>query len=55
MYRCIAIHDVPIRVSIQQKEYRFIDLSIYCCVLINELFAAMDKTEIDVLQKIVVR
>ena len=44
IYRCIAIHSVAIHVSIQQSEYRYINISIYRCVLINELFSAMDKT-----------
>ena len=44
IYRCIAIHSVSIHISIQQNEYRFIDISMYCCVLINEFFTAMDKT-----------
>ena len=44
IYWCITIHSVTIHVSIQQNEYRYIDISMYRCVLINELFSAMDKT-----------
>ena len=44
IYRCIAIHSVAIHVLIQQSKYRYINISIYRCVLINELFSAMDKT-----------
>ena len=44
IYRCITIHSVSIHVSIQQKEHRFIDILMYRCVLINELFSAMNKT-----------
>ena len=43
VYRCIAIHNVAIHVSIQQSKYRYINISMYRCVLINELFSAMDK------------
>ena len=35
---------VSIHVLIQQKEYQFIDISMYHCVLINELFSAMGKS-----------
>ena len=44
IYRCIAIHSVAIHVSIQQSKYRYINISMYHCVLINELFSAMDIT-----------
>ena len=48
IYQCIAIHSVAMHVSIQQSKYRYIDvllcIAVYCCVLINELFSAMDKT-----------
>ena len=44
MHWCIAIHSVSIHVLIQQNEYGFIDILMYHCVLINELFSAMDKT-----------
>ena len=43
LYWCIQIHSVSKHVLIQQKKYRFIDISIYHCVLINE-FSAMDET-----------
>ena len=43
-YLCIAIDCVSIHISIQQNEYQFIDISMYRCVLINELFSEMDKT-----------
>ena len=39
MYCSVSIH-----VLIQQKEYQFIDISMYHCVLINELFSAMGKS-----------
>ena len=42
--RCIAIRSVSIHVLIQQNEYQYIDISMYRCVLINELLSAMDKT-----------
>ena len=44
IYQCIAMHSISIHVLIQLKEYQFIDISMYRCVLINELFSAMDKT-----------
>ena len=44
IYRCIAIHSVAIHVSIQQSKYRYINISMYRFVLINELFSTMDKT-----------
>ena len=44
IYRCIAIRSVSIHVLIQQNEYQYIDISMYRCVLINELLSAMDKT-----------
>ena len=41
-------YSFSIHVLIQQNEYRCIDILMYRCVLINELFSAMDKTlEID--------
>ena len=55
MHQCIAMQSISIHVLVQQNEYRFINVLIYCCVLINELFSAMDKTEIDILQKTVER
>ena len=44
IYWCITILSVAIHVSIQQSKYRYINISMYRCVLINELFSAMDKT-----------
>ena len=55
MHQCIAMQSISIHVLVQKNEYRFINVLVYRCVLINELFSAMDKTEIDILQKTVER
>ena len=44
IYWCITIHSVAIHVSIRRSKYRYINKLMYCCVLINKLFSAMDKT-----------
>ena len=36
MHRCIAIHNVSICVSILQVKYRYINILMHCCVLINK-------------------
>ena len=41
----VAMHSISIYILIQQNEYRFIGILMYCCVLINELFSAMDKNQ----------